>query len=119
MRWKKYKKYLLYIGLIVIIPILIEVFVYNRNSLGSQSIIFYQKGEGRSEEIKRVRRTENGIRIRLEEPVYIKKLQVWMEAKKECEFQILVEYESSFGTELEETIRDNYWPELGTALYEY
>lgn len=115
MRWKKYKKYLLYIGLIVIIPILLEAFVYNRSSLGSQSTIFYQRGEGRSEEIKRVKKTENGIRIRLKEPVYIKKLQIWMEASKECEFQILIEYESSFGTELEETIKDYYWPELGTA----
>lgn len=115
MRWKKYKKYLLYIGLIVLIPILLEVFVYNRNSFGSQTTLFYQRGEGRSEGLRRVKRMKDGILIRLKEPTYIKKLQIWMDASEESEFQIRLQYESSYGTEFKETVTDYYWPELGTA----
>ncbi len=119
------KKYMLYVLAAVLIAVFLEVFVYNFHPLlcmDSQDVSFDVTGvapgmKSSSETLGMTYTNQTtAALITFQEPVYIKKFQIYLDCENEQKYFMNVSYINAFGVEEEERLIDLCYEEFGTGI---
>lgn len=116
---KNKKRYWIYLALLIFLPLVVELFLYNFHPVvkqDSSEIIFIKGQQLENNNIKQAKATQMGGKIALKEEQYIKKLTVQLDTTDVTTYVVTVKYRNMFGVVKEEKISDVYYPELNAGV---